>query len=245
MPVEAGKHLEVRIAALANGEDCDNHMNFYCSAATAPVALATWLAAFRTLFRAQVLPLVCDIYSVVQYQARILEGVIWKSTADPRENPPVWPRVSPLLRWEEQEFLAGVAVDDAGVVETAEMPSLVAVGVGKACGKTTKPDLTPVTYSRFMRGANRFSGIPEASTDDATGNTLNAAAVTAWQAAMNALRIPTISGCSMHHEVWSLYANNAPRIEAGTAAWARAPVTQMIIDTDVTSQVTRKPRRGQ
>lgn len=244
MPVEAGKHLEIVVVGDVLGEDCVNHMNFYCSAGAA-VALATWLIAFRTLYRAQILPRLCEVYKVVQYQARILEGVIWKSNAKPPEMPPVWPRVTPLLRFEEQEFLAGVDPDDVGTVATDEMASLNAVGVTKACGKTTKLDLTPVAYSKFMKGANRFGGIPEADTDAADGNMLNAAAIAAWNTALGNIRTPTISGCSMQHEVWSLFANNAARIEAGTAAIARAPVTQLLVDRAITSQVTRKPRRGQ
>lgn len=246
MPIEVGGHYEIKVLASVNGEDCNNTFNYFCGAGS--TTLANAITDFRTLFRAEILPLLSDRYVVGKYEIRQWEGVVWKSDQVPPERPPVWPRVNPLVRYNDRASLLGDPVDDIGDVTTAEMPSLVAVGIAKVCGVVTDMALVALPYEKLMDGGNRFSGIPEAATDDAAGNSLNAAAVTAWNDALIELRSWTLStGTSgnMAMEVWSKFKDGDARAVAMAPAMARASVTSIILDTQLTSQVTRKPRRGQ
>jgi len=246
MPIEVGGHYEVEVKATLLGEDCSNKLCYACGSGSG--SLEDFLADFRTLWRAQILPLVSDQYVIEEYRVLQLEGVIWKSTAKPPIIPPVWPNVRPLLRFDDREALLGDPVDDIGDLTTAEFPSYVAVGAEKLCGPVTDMVFAPLAYEKAVTGSIRFGGAVEAQTDDNSGNELNAAAITAWQGALDelvSLAFASGGGTSMTMEVWSLVKDGAARAVGMAPAMARAPVTSLLLNQNLTHQITRGPRRGQ
>lgn len=243
MPIEIGGHYEVTVQAKCNGEDCNNTLHYVCGAGVD--TLANFLTTFRALWRAQILPLVSDQYIVQDYVCRQFGAVIWKSAVIPMVIPPSWPNVKPLIRYSDNALLAGAGAADTGSITTAELPSMIAVGAYKACGVVTEVDFTTLPYSKLLKGFIRFGGVPEASTDDADGNNLNAAAEAAWQAAADALRYITPSGQNFTMEVWSLFEGGVARVKAGAPLMARANVTSLSVREVLTSQKSRMPGRGQ
>lgn len=243
MPIDVTGHYEVGIQAKCLGEDCFNTLHYTCGAGTG--TLGGFLSAFRTLWRAQIIPLVTEQYVVQNYVVRQFGAVVWKSAVIPPVIPPAWPNVTPLIRYSDNAVLAGDPVLDAGDVTTTEMASLMAVGCYKACHASTEVDFTVLPYGKLLKGFIRFGGIPEASSDDGDGNSLNAGAEAAWQSAANALRAPVLDSNNFSMEVWSLFEDRVPRVAAGLPMMARATVSSLAIASVLTSQVTRKPRRGQ
>lgn len=230
------EHIQVEIHAVASGQAVLNVLHYKVhSTAPGTHTLAAWLDAFRTIFRVEILPLLHETYDVQAYSARTIEGMI-------DLNPEALPAdARPVLRFNDQEVLQGAAADVGGVA-TPALPTYAAVSVAKVCGPVTKPDLTPLTGEKLLKGGMRWGPIVEADTQTDEPNALDETTVSDWQSAVDGILSISVDTTTCQMEVLSFFKNTLPRREGLTPVFARAHVNSVLVNPYASTQVSRKQR---
>jgi hypothetical protein len=222
--------LEIQVMGKASGQVMMNRYHYVNTGTALPPSsqLEKLLADFVAEYRLSFLPLLCDTYTVAQYNALAITG--WKLGADPT-------KYSPFVVAKVTQ--PGDALLDKGSINTDPLPTFAAV---------TGRKITVIPSRRYM-GSNRYGPIAEA---DTVNNKLIEAKVTAWRLAystiMNNVLTDDIGGSP---QVWSPAVFSLLSLKEGEDAgavnvagkYAREVWKTTVSDT-IGSQLSRKERRS-
>lgn len=219
--------VQITVRGQSNGQSVVNVLH-YIPSMLAPAFSSTpdqILNAFRSAWRAAVLPHISQHYAAVEYALVEIRG----TEADPN-NPNAF-----RLRLGEAGVIAGVAVSDQGVLTTDPLPTYCAATFQKRT----------LEAGRSKRGSLRLGGIVEAQTEATQPNTLTAAARNALanvstfltQVLSTGVAGDTLNPCVFSRELL-LRGVNPKNDTLG----ARFAITKVILNAFVGSQVSRKQR---
>lgn len=231
------EHYEIRVQAQAQGQSIQNIFHYRVDLTNGNTTLEEFTEGFQDMWQGQICPLLHEDYSVVSYVglhisgARFLPGV---------PDPPYATR----LAYDELHAEQPVAAD-VGQKATDPLPTFAAAGWRKSCGVVRNRDGTFQVNGGILSGSWRLGPIVKADTEAGDGNTLTDAFVTAAILVVPLMLTLSVDGGQtvLKMEVISIEKDNAPRLTGGGLPdFATADVNGMIINSLVTSQVSRKAR---
>jgi len=229
-------NVEVRVKAISNGQDITNTAFYINTLADGSDTLLDFGNAFRTMWRANFLPLLHLSYEVASYEFRTIARLVNLATvvgAPPR----------PVFRYRDAVVIPGVPATDIGGGGDPGTPTFVGFGAGKVCGPTTWPDQVGIPAGwKALKGSTRCSPISEINTDAADQNRLLPAFIPQVQDAMDARKLITMFGTQWEEIVVSKMQDGQLWFRAGVLLYGIAKVTSYNVNEFVTSQVSRKQR---
>jgi hypothetical protein len=248
MALVANDMVEVKVNGICEGQRITNIFHYWVYVFGAGDTLLQFLTQFRTEWRANILPLISNDYSILTYEGKILSNVNRIVTADyPESARPMKYRI----RYRDQLALNGVPADDDGGDAGDNLPSFVAVGVRKVLGGGLR---IPAAFGggtssgKLIKGSCRLGPINEDLTEPLAGNDLTPATITAFGTAMEVIRVYNFGGGStagmcvpsfiQDGNLWNFVALPG----APVYTWVFSTVESFTVNPKITSQVSRKER---
>lgn len=233
--VWARRPFELRILGSADGQAVVNilhaRLNIAAPAELAPSDSTAILESLRTEWRDNILPVLGNRYSVKAYELWVIGGAIREDGPNPPDT------FTYRFSYSDTQSLVGQPADVGGLVGPF-MPTFAAVSVAKKGSTGTK----------ILRGGMRLSPLTELQNDNlagGTGNRLSAAAVAAFDSAIQGLRTFTMN-VPQPGETWEwCIASRKRAFDFGipSTQWF-APWSSYSVSPLVSSQVSRKESRA-
>lgn len=238
----------VEVSGSLDEQICDNVLH-YRAAFDASLDVEALLTRFRYLWRTFVLPWLSVDYSVIDYDATVIDTTVPINLV---EDP-----VRLTYRYGDAHSFAGTTLDK-GAQPSANLPSFAAAGAAKNCGQWNQPLVSvnnfngalPVAGTKAPRGSIRFGGIHESFTEN-KGNDLTDTLRSGLQIACNQLLEFTYSGSDYASMcvVRVRNDNGEPAVISGEGPESvfgiqYAIVNSVVVNPYITSQVSRKKSRN-
>jgi len=231
--MEVGSNIQIDVRGELFGQACNNTFHYIIQTLSGE-GMIDAVTAFRTDWRANILPLLVVDYQVLKYIGAEISGFEFLHAApDHRYG----------IRYIDSVELVGDTSDN-GLLDEDALPSYAAVSATKKVGTITDFDEVDLNLERRLRGGVRFSGLPLSALEPETPNKLEADVYAAWNTAVPLLKSITTAGLLAAMEVISTTKNNAPRVlfdgPDRTPRPARGTVSSLVVSPFVSSQVSRK-----
>lgn len=237
-PLNPDTVYEIVISGTYLGQDAINVMHFYQEDTEgAGQDLEAFLSELRDIWRANFLPLMSEEYSVVLYEAKVIDELLGTTALNAH------------FQYGGSTFFPGEAADVGGGVG-AELPSNVAVTFKKSMGSIGTieylPDTPATPNTKKLKGSMRLAAQLEDNTKSPQGNFWEDAHLAALALAADALAQIVVGvapdRAQLQMVILSAVNNNAIRRNAGNTlnVFAYAPVESFAPNSWVGSQNSRK-----
>lgn len=227
MAIPLQSAVEIAVQGVAAGQAVVNVFHYIPSTLGIgfTATMAQCLTAFRTMWRASVLPALSDAYTVLNYKGRNIVG----TRVDPN-NPNKF-----IFNIGDVADLAGAGAADNGGDAGDPLPTYAAMTLRKVTG----------VGGKRKKGSVRLGPLTEASTEALDQNKLTAASIALGNAACTGLKGTlgtAVAGDSLVPVVFSRTTEFAPPQPVIGVALAVTAISDMFVNLYVGSQVSRKQR---
>lgn len=242
----------VTVVGEQSGQTCLNKFAYFVDTIVGDPTLEGLIAAFRLNWQTDILPPLSTAYTVRSYVAERFSALLIKNG-----GPPLG---SLLTRYDARATVLGAPGTDTGGVAGACLPSYACAGFSRNSEgpqstfyKPSPPAPSVIGTEIAFRSSFRLAGIPEAYTETAAENELTAAAIAALEdIGTDLLTLISTEGTNLSTSVlvipsenWNkAYRPRTPDLPVGQAVLGCQFVSSSTLSTLVTSQVSRKQRRG-